>query len=126
NGVERCRGGRGEGTGKGEIWPMHLVPGITQGQDGRYVVDVTQIDESGATVTKKTMRAVYLFLAAGSIGTSELLVRAKARGDLPQLNDQIGKNWGDNGDVFHIWQKGLPAQTNPRQGGPAAALVAFP
>jgi len=125
NSLDRSYLAQAEATRHVEIWPLHLVTGITQAPDGRYVVEVNQIDESGAIVTKKTMRAVHLFLGAGSIGTSELLVRAKARGDLPQLNDQIGKNWGDNGDVFHIWQKGLPAKTNPGQGGPAAAVIEF-
>jgi cholesterol oxidase len=126
NSLDRSYLAQAEATRKVEIWPHHLVTGFTQAPDGRWVVEVDQINEFGATVTKKTLRAVYLFLGAGSVGTSELLVRAKARGDLPQLNDEIGRTWGDSGDVFHIWQKGLPAKTNPTQGGPAAAVIEFP
>ena len=38
-------------------------------------------------------------MAAGSIGTTELLLRARERGDLPHLNQHIGEGWGTNGDT---------------------------
>ena len=42
----------------------------------------------------------FLFLAAGSMGTSALLVRAKAKGTLPRLNRFVGQEWASNGDFF--------------------------
>ncbi|MEU0243030.1 GMC oxidoreductase [Streptomyces sp. NPDC006235] len=58
----------------------------------------------------------YVFLAAGSMGTSKLLVRAKGRGSLPDLPDGIGRFWGDNADRLAI-RVGMPGP--PSTGGPA-------
>jgi cholesterol oxidase len=41
-----------------------------------------------------------VFFAAGSVGTSKLLVKLKATGALPNLNGEVGKGWGDNGNVM--------------------------
>ena len=58
-----------------------------------------------------------MFLAAGSMGTSELLVKAKAKSTLPKLNQFVGQDWASNGDTLGT-RSGLPP-TNPGQGGPA-------
>src|SRR5881227_2968451 len=71
-------------------------------------------------VATKQISAKYLFLGAGSIGSTSLLVRARETGKLPALNDEVGKGWGTNGNVMlgranHIWdptgtvQSGMPA-----------------
>jgi cholesterol oxidase len=49
-----------------------------------------------------------VFFAAGSVGTSKLLVKLKATGALPNLNSEVGNGWGDNGNVMcgranHLW-----------------------
>jgi len=62
-----------------------------------------------------------LFLAAGSIGTTELLLSAKATGTLKRLNNQVGKLWGTNGDGVGAVLTG--SATNPTQGGPAAIVI---
>lgn len=46
------------------------------------------------------MTADRVFFAAGSVGTSKLLVKLKATGALPGLNGEIGQGWGDNGNVM--------------------------
>ncbi|WP_442811671.1 hypothetical protein [Streptosporangium sp. NBC_01755] len=58
--------------------------------------------------TTKTVTADRVFFAAGSVGTRKLLVKLKATGALPNLNNEIGKGWGDNGNVMcgrvnHLW-----------------------
>ncbi|MEI9958903.1 MAG: hypothetical protein WDM90_21900 [Ferruginibacter sp.] len=40
-----------------------------------------------------------MFLSAGSIGTSKLLVAAKGKGHLPCLSG-IGDTWGNNGNIM--------------------------
>jgi cholesterol oxidase len=62
-----------------------------------------------------------LFLAAGSIGTTSLLVRAKATRALPALNDHVGQHWAANGDI-PVTRGALPP-TNAGTGGPAGHFI---
>jgi cholesterol oxidase len=94
-----------EATRAVEILPLHVVTGIEakkeQGQE-RYLVSGQRIDTSGSVVVDFTISCKYLFVAAGSIKTSELMVTAKARGTLPRLNQHVGQGWGNNGDLVGI------------------------
>ena len=87
-----------ESTGYVEILPLHVVTTITEVPGTGYKVSCNCINESGEVQGSKSLTCRYLFLAAGSVGTSKLLVRAKATGTLPKLNNQVGKYWGTNGD----------------------------
>lgn len=86
-------------SGKSAVYPGHRVDAIAQDPGGRYVVTVTKLDPTGAVLATRTLTCDRLFLGAGSIGTTELLVRAQATGALPHLNEHIGDGWGTNGDV---------------------------
>ncbi|AGM09357.1 GMC oxidoreductase [Amycolatopsis keratiniphila] len=108
------------GTGKVTIKTLHEVRGITRQTDGTYVLTVHETAEDGAIVARKQLGAKYLFLGAGSLGSTELLVRARETGTLPRLNDEVGRGWGTNGNVMlgranHAWdvggslQSGMPA-----------------
>jgi len=87
-------------TGKVTISPLHKVTSVSPAVEGGYTVLIDQINTTGDTTATKTVTADRVFFAAGSIGTSKLLVKLKATGALPQLNDEIGKGWGDNGNVM--------------------------
>ncbi len=86
-------------TGQVSIHPGHVVDSIGRERDGRYVVHLRVVRPDGTTIRARSLTCDRLFLAAGSIGTSELLVRAKATGALPDLNDAVGHGWGTNGDA---------------------------
>lgn len=88
-----------QATGKAKIFPGQRVDSIGQDTGGKYTVHVSKIDPDGKVLSTRTLTCDRLFLAAGSIGTSELLVRAQATGALPHLNEHIGDGWGTNGDV---------------------------
>ncbi|MFC7426029.1 GMC oxidoreductase [Nocardia tengchongensis] len=90
-----------EDTGRARIYPGHRVDTIAAepGSPGRYAVAVTKLAPTGEVLRTRTLTCDMLFLAAGSVGTSELLVRAQATGALPNLNEHIGEGWGGNGDV---------------------------
>ncbi|MEU0542504.1 GMC oxidoreductase [Nocardia sp. NPDC005978] len=88
-----------EATGRTGIFPGHRVDSIAQDGSGKYVVTVSKLAPTGAVLRTRTLTCDRLFLGAGSIGTSELLVRAQATGGLPRLNEHIGAGWGTNGDV---------------------------
>ncbi|GAA3167125.1 hypothetical protein GCM10020255_053370 [Rhodococcus baikonurensis] len=69
---------------------------------------MNQINEQGNTVGTKTVTADKVFFAAGSIGTSKLLVSMKAQGQLANLPGAVGQEWGHNGNVMvgranHMW-----------------------
>ena len=54
------------------------------------------------------------------MGTSKLLVKAKATGTLPKLNDYIGEYWASNGDSTGF-RSNLPPVSG--KGGPACAVI---
>ncbi|MFD7406246.1 GMC oxidoreductase [Streptomyces sp. NPDC059866] len=95
-------------TGKVTVSPLHRVTTVTPAGTGGYLVGIEQLDTTGAVTATKTVTADRVFFAAGSVGTSKLLVRLKATGALPGLNGEVGKGWGDNGNVMcgranHMW-----------------------
>lgn len=95
-------------TGKVTISPLHQVTSVTPATGGGYTVVIDQLNTTGGVTATKTVTADRVFFAAGSVGTSKLLVKLKATGALPNLNAEIGKGWGDNGNVMcgranHIW-----------------------
>jgi cholesterol oxidase len=110
------------GTGNVTIHTMERAGGIRRLSDGTYVVTVDRIDATGAVVETKEYGCTYLFLGAGSVGTTELLVRARAKGTLPALNAGVGAGWGSNGNVMlgranHLWDTvGANQSTMPVMG----------
>jgi cholesterol oxidase len=112
-----------EATGHCQIMPQHLARDITTTSSGGYQVLVDQIDESGHVVARKTFVCDYLFVSAGCNGTNNLFVKAKAKGLLPNLDNHVGQNFGNNGNaMFMRWNVGTT--TGARQssfGGQAMA-----
>jgi cholesterol oxidase len=121
-------------THNAEIWPRHLVRVIEPEASGGYRVHFDRIHtgrfEPGSVVGR------LVVLAAGSLGSTELLLRCKEQyGTLPRLSSFLGKNWSSNGDVltpaFYFFRKplypgrGVPfaGSVNFLDGGPAAAGV---
>lgn len=111
-----------EATGHVEIVPLHSVAAIARGDGGRYVVTAFQLSDDGQLVGRpRHLVCEHLFLAAGSIGTTSLLVRARATGALPALNEHVGFHWAANGDI-PVTRGALPF-TNAGTGGPAGHFI---
>jgi cholesterol oxidase len=110
------------GTGRVSIHTLHEVRRIEQGAHGDYLLTVRQIDEYGSVIGTHQIACGKLFLGAGSLGTSELLVRARDTGTLPLLNQDVGQGWGHNGNVMaartnQIWHTtGTVQSTMPSMG----------
>nr|WSY57991.1 GMC oxidoreductase [Streptomyces sp. NBC_00886] len=110
------------GTGKVTIHTMEKVKALTRASDGSYVLTVDRIDITGAVVETKQYSCTYLFLGGGSLGTTELLVRARDTGTLPALDASVGAGWGTNGNTMvgranHIWDTvGANESTMPVMG----------
>ncbi|ROO82978.1 cholesterol oxidase [Actinocorallia herbida] len=95
-------------TNRVAISPLHKVTSVTPRAAGGYTISIEQLNTAGDVVATKTVSADRVFFAAGSVGTSKLLVKLKATGALPNLNNEVGKGWGDNGNVMcgranHMW-----------------------
>ncbi len=90
-------------TGFVRIEAQHKVTSILKNEStGRYEIDVDVINTRGETVESKKLFCEYLFMGAGSLGTTHLLMKAKAEGTLPMLNSFLGKNWGTNGNTMFM------------------------
>ncbi|MET0344107.1 MAG: GMC oxidoreductase [Polyangiales bacterium] len=104
-------------TGNAQVLPLHNVKEIARASDGRWQVSVDRIDESGKVLEQKVLTCKALILAAGSLGTSKLLVRAKGRGTITNLPDGVGQGWGTNGDRIYAWAD-ASQKFGIAQGGP--------
>jgi cholesterol oxidase len=111
-----------ERTGRVEVLPLHVVTDITENRrHGFYTVTVNHIDTNGVVKRTKEFTTRRLFMAAGSYGTSSLLVKARDKGTMPRLSQDVGQGWGNNGD-FIVYRGGL-GDTNAGQGGPCGHIL---
>jgi cholesterol oxidase len=100
-------------TGKVTLKPLTEVTAIRRERSGEYVVSTRQIDRFGKEIARAEIGCDELHLNAGVLGTTELLLRARETGALPNLSDEIGRGYGNNGDIMvaHSLRPGDPAGT---------------
>jgi len=110
-----------EETGFVSIKPLHRVTQISVDGNG-YCISCELINTNGDVLSLQQWRCKYLFLAAGVLGTSELLLRAQAQGTIPNLPAELGSDLGNDGDTFAI-RTDLDVTTNPHLGGPGAVAI---
>jgi cholesterol oxidase len=107
-------------TGNVELRSLTEVEMIRETPQG-YTVTCRNITAEGELIERYELHATHLFLAAGSMNTTKLLLKSQAAGELKGANDRIGHGWGTNGDqlLAHSRAEPIPGL----QGGPAC--VAF-
>ncbi len=100
-------------TGKVHLQALTEVTGVRRERSGEYVVSTRQIDRWGHEIGRDELGCSQLFLSAGVLGTTEILLRARETGTLADLNDEIGRGYGNNGDVMvsHMLAPSDPAGT---------------
>jgi cholesterol oxidase len=83
-----------------EIRELHIAECIST--DGRrYTVDFHRIDRERRRLVKGSETTDRLILAAGSLGSTELLLRCRDQhGTLPSVSRFLGHNWSPNGDFL--------------------------
>ncbi|WP_163506536.1 GMC oxidoreductase [Fodinicola acaciae] len=106
-----------EATGNCTVATQHNVTDVALAPDGRWTINVDRIDTDGTVLEKKVVTAKALVMAAGTAGTTRLLMRASGKGLIPDLPDGLGKNWGSNGDQIYTWTS-LADDFGSPQGGP--------
>ena len=105
-----------------EVRPLHVVRAI-EPENGGYRVRFDRI-EAGRLIPGSEA-AERVFLAAGSLGSTELLLRCRdQRKTLPRLSRFLGRNWSSNGDFL------TPAfyddrAINPTQGPTITSAIDF-
>lgn len=93
------------------------VVAVHRGPRGTWAVDVRHMDGSGETVREETRTCDLLVLAAGSLGTTKLLLQLQREGGLPGLGDALGGGWGANGNTMFM-RSDLDQPTGDMQANP--------
>ncbi|WP_459077164.1 GMC oxidoreductase [Nocardia callitridis] len=106
-----------EATGLATVHTLHEVTDVAMTDDGRWQVSVDRTDLSGAVVEQKILTANAVVMAAGTMNTNKLLLRAAAKGEIPDLPDGLGTGWGNNGDRIYTWTS-VREDFGAAQGGP--------
>jgi cholesterol oxidase len=80
-----------------EVRPLHQVTAIAPEPNG-YRVSYNRIEPPNLVAGSATARLVIV--AAGSLGSTELLLRCKALGTLANVSGRLGLGWSSNGDFL--------------------------
>jgi cholesterol oxidase len=88
------------GTGKVTLRPLTEVTDIRREPSGEWVVSTREIDRWGKELARNEIGCDQLYLNAGVLGTTKLLLRARETGALPDLSPEIGRGYGNNGDIM--------------------------
>lgn len=76
---------------------------ITARAGGGYEVRYLQRDKDNAgRVVEHVVSARRVVVAAGTVGTNEILLRSRKAGTLPGLSDALGKGFSTNGDSLQF------------------------
>jgi cholesterol oxidase len=85
-----------------KIQPLSVVSHIEQESDGTWRVHYVKLDE-GAGRRKRQIDAKIVILAAGSIGSPEILLRSRDEfRTLTDLPRALGRGWSPNGDFLTL------------------------
>ena len=86
------------------LQPLCEVQTITERPGGGYRVHYLQRDPANPQrrPTKHDVTAERVIIAAGTVGTNELLLRCKRDGTLPGLSDKVGQGFSTNGDSLQF------------------------
>jgi cholesterol oxidase len=104
-----------------DVRPLHLVSAIEPAADG-YRVHYGVLGAGERRSGSATARRVVV--AAGSLNSTELLLRCRMLGTLPKVSDFLGRNWSSNGDFLTptIYTQ---RQINPSQGPTTTSAIDF-
>ena len=100
-------------TGVVHLQALTEVTAIRREPSGEFVVSTRRIDRWGRELSRAELGCDQLWLSAGVLGTTELLLRARDTGTLPELSPELGRGYGNNGDVMvaHWLREEDPAGT---------------
>ena len=83
-----------------EVRPLHFVTNIAPEGTG-YRVHFNRIDNDSHQLVSDSETADRVILAAGSLGSTEILFRARDQyKTLPNISRFLGQHWSSNGDFL--------------------------
>jgi cholesterol oxidase len=107
-----------EATGRLDLRLQHEVTDVVRQRDGRCTVRANRISDSGQVRETVEMTTRALVMAAGTMNTTKLLMRAQAHDTIPDLPAGLGTGWGSNGDRIYTWTDPGESFGSRGQGGP--------
>ena len=106
-----------------EVRALHLVTGIEPLAAGGYRVSFDNLEGGARTPGSET--ASLVILAAGSLGSTEMLLRCRDElNTLPLVSERLGVGWSSNGDFLTPAFHGTRA-IHPTQGPTIASIIDF-
>ena len=81
-----------------ELFTHAGVRHIAKAGDGSWTVHVRRMDKNGTAPAEITIHAPVVLLGAGTLGTSEILLRSRSLG--LALSDRVGERFSANGDII--------------------------
>lgn len=117
-----------------EIFTQVLVRAVEPAAEGFWRVMCAPQDRSEATVPVRWVRGRIVVLAAGTLGSGEILLRSRERG--LKLSEQLGKRFSTNADAIAFGYNNRmpinaigighpPRKDVPRPGPAVAGLIDF-
>ncbi|WP_166263950.1 GMC oxidoreductase [Marinobacter caseinilyticus] len=110
------------------VLPQHQALNITPDGQGYAVTcrDLTTPPADPPSDSFKTFYAQQVVVAAGTLGTNELLLRCKLQTrTLPRLSDQLGQRFSGNGDFIFAGTRYRDRIVDPGRGPSITAGVGF-
>jgi cholesterol oxidase len=81
-----------------ELFTHAGVRYIAKAKDGDWEVHVRRLDTNGGGPVDMVVRAPIVMLGAGTLGTTEILLRSRQHG--LALSDRLGRRFSANGDII--------------------------
>ena len=109
------------------ISPLSMVTHIEEGPDGAWRVHYLKVDEDRRS-RKRQIVGKIVILAAGSIGSTEILLRSRdGFRTLKNLPRALGKGWSPNGDFLTLAQYKNPDMPllQPTKGPTIGAVIDY-
>lgn len=89
-----------------ELLTLAEVDVIRALPEGGYEVQYLRRDKQDPSkTTSETVTADVVIVAAGCVGTNEILLRSKTRGTLPGLSERLGFGFSTNGDYIAFLER---------------------
>lgn len=89
-----------------QIAPLCEVDVIRALPDGGYEIQFIQRhSDDPSSFDKRTVTADNVIVAAGCLGTNEIMLRSKEKQTLPNLSDKVGVGFSTNGDYLSFLEK---------------------
>lgn len=109
-----------------EVFPLHQAMDITPDATG-YTVTASDLSAAPADLPAlRRIRARQVVVAAGTLGTNELLLRCKHRSrTLPRLSHQLGRRFSGNGDFLFAGTRYQSKVVEPGRGPSITAGIGF-